>query len=112
MSIAPVRLENAGLNIVRERQGENFTGDTLAQIAIFDGEDCFNSAEKIARHPISAAHKDFGLAGIFKIENSAVLEETIHDAAHGDFIAQSFDAGNEAADAANDEVDLDPGLRS
>ena len=40
-----------------------------------------------------------------------MLEEAADDADHADPVADALDTGPQAADAAHDEVDLDPGLR-
>ena len=40
-----------------------------------------------------------------------MLEEAPEDRAHADILGDSWDAGPERADAAHDQVDLDPGVR-
>ena len=40
-----------------------------------------------------------------------MFQEPVHDAAHGDIRAESFDPGPQATDAAHDEVNLHARLR-
>lgn len=108
--IAAIGLDDAGFDVVGEMESEDFGGHAFAEVAIEDGEDDFDAAEEIAWHPIGAADEDFGLAGIFEIEDTAVFEEPVDDAADGDIFAEALDLGAQAADPADDEIDFDAGL--
>ena len=70
----------------------------------------FDAAEEIARHPIGAAQKNFRLPRLFEIEDPAMLEETVHDAAHRDVLADAFEARPQTTNPANNQVDLHPCL--
>ncbi len=48
---------------------------------------------------------------VLKVQNPAVLEETVDDADDRDVVAQPRDLGTQAADAADVEADLHSGLR-
>ncbi len=110
--IFPVGMHDAGLGVVGELELEVFAEEPVAQDAILDGEDDLDSAEEVAGHPIGAADEDFGLAGVFEVEDAAMFEEAADDATDFDGGAEVRDTGAEAADAADDELDGDAGLGS
>src|SRR5213076_865339 len=85
--------------------------DAFAQDAVLDGEDHFDAAQKVSRHPVGAAQEDLRLAGVLEIADAAVFEEAVHDAAHRDVFTDTGNAGTQAANAAHDEVDLYSRLR-
>src|SRR6266581_8287023 len=110
--VRAVGLEQAGLQVVGQRNLQQLAFDPLAQIPVVDWEDGFDAPEEIAGHPVGAAHKRLRLAGVLEIEDAAVFEEPVHDAAHGDILAEARQSGPQAANSAHDEVDLDPRLGS
>ena len=109
-AVHPVGPESAGLDVVRQGGVENFVDDPVAQDAVLDRKQDLDPAVQIARHPVGAAHVDLRLTGVLKIADPAVLQKPVHDAAHGDVLAQAGHPGLEAADAADDEVDFHPRL--
>ena len=86
---------------------------TLAMLRCFDGEDCFDAAIEITRHPVCTASQDAGARGtaILEVEDAAVLQVASENAAHMDVFADAFDLRHEVANAAHNEVDLYAGLR-
>src|SRR5690606_10959237 len=87
--------------------GDDFLDQALFKLRIEDGKHALNAAEEIAAHPVGAADVHFRLvAGVLEVINAAVLQEAAHDAAHPDVLAHPLDAGHEAANAADDQVDL------
>src|SRR5439155_2281590 len=98
--------------IVRQRQVQQLAFDAFAQDAVLDGEDDFDAAQKVSRHPVGAAQEYLRLAGVLEIPDAAVFEEAVHDAAHRDIFTDTGKAGTQAANAAHDEVDLCSRLRS
>src|SRR5204863_1374190 len=76
-----------------------------------DREGHFHTPCEIARHPVPAGDIELRLATVLEAEDAAVLEEAIDHREHLDVLADSGYAGNETADAADQEVDLHPGAR-
>jgi len=70
-------------------------------------EDHLDAAVEVAGHEISAAEKNEWIPPIGEDIDSAMLEETVHDASNLDVFAQSWDTGTEAADPAYEELDGD-----
>ena len=72
-TIDSVRLQFPRLDAIVQKTGKHFIDDLVAQCRVFDWERQFDAPEKISRHPIRTGKKNFGLSGIFKIKNPAVL---------------------------------------
>ena len=81
--IAAIGLKLARLGLVGKIDAENHL-QTRDQAGIFDGEDNFDAVAQVAAHEVGAAKIDFLGAAIFKVINSAVLEEAPDDALHLD----------------------------
>src|SRR5690606_8790805 len=60
--------------------------------------------------PVGARDVELVLAGVREVEDASVLEVPIDDRADLDVLADADHARPEAAHAANDELDRDPGL--
>src|SRR5579864_2533347 len=84
----------------------------LTQQGVFEREHDFDAFEQIARHPIGTAQINFLLAAIREIKNSTVLEETAHDAANPNPIANAANAGTKGAHSAHDQINIHACLRS
>ncbi len=78
---------------------------------VADGEDYFAALEEVAGHPVGRADVDFVVAAVGEVEDARVLKETADDGADLDAVGQPLEAGAQNAKAADDEVDLDAGLR-
>src|SRR5581483_1663015 len=104
--VSAVRPHQPRLHVVLERQGEDLADDAFAQVAVLDGKHHLDATEKVARHPIGAADKNPGLASVLEVKNPAVLEKPVHHATHGDVVADSFEPGPQATNAAHDEIDI------
>lgn len=109
--VGAIGFKDRGATIVGKRDGEDFVDEAVAQGSIFDRENDFNAAKEVSRHPIRAAHVDFGLAAVFEIKDAAMFEESINDAANSNVFAEFFHARTQAANAADDQIDAHPGLR-
>src|ERR1700722_10282046 len=85
---------------------------TVAQQRVLQGEQHLDAFVKIARHPIGAAEKNFRLPTILEIIDAAVLEEPAYDAPHANAVAETANAWPQRTNAANDQLDINSGLRS
>src|SRR5260221_486752 len=68
---------------------------------------------EIARHPVRRGDEDLGVVGwqlvaVGEADDAAMLEEAADDALDADILGQAGHPGPQAADAADDEVDLNP----
>src|SRR5258705_4330886 len=66
---------------------------------------------EIALHQVGAADVHLFVAAVVEPEDSRMLQEAADDGSHTDVVADARDAGAQAADAANDQVDPYAGLR-
>ena len=66
--------------------------DALAIVGVLDRKDSFDSAIKVAWHPVGAACEDVGLAAIaiFEVEDAAVFQVASKYTAHADVFAHPF----------------------
>src|SRR5262249_43055898 len=71
------------------------------------GEHYFDALIEVARHPVGAAQINKGLAAVLEVEDSAVLQEPAHDAAHSNLLTDASEVRAQGAGAAHDKVDLD-----
>ena len=109
--VAACGLKPASFSGVGQVSGEDFVANALAELGILDGKENFNAGVKIALHPIGATEIKIGLPAIFEIEDAAVFEKTADDAEDADTAADTAQAGDKSALAANDEINFDAGLR-
>src|SRR5262249_55205511 len=86
---------------------EDLLDNSTAKHVTSDGEHYFDALIKVARHPVGAAQVNQGLAAVLEVEDSAVLQEPAHDAAHSDLLTDASEARAQCAGAAYDKVDLD-----
>lgn len=87
--------------------GDNLFYKLVTKGGVENGKDDFDAAMEVAGHQIGAAKVDDGIASIGKNVDTAVFKVAIDNAANVDVFAQARDAGAEAADAANEELDGD-----
>ncbi len=80
-------------------------------MSVLHREHDFDAPEEIARHPVGAGEKDFGIAGVGEIEEPAVLQEPVDDTDDPDLLGYAGQTGAQTADPANHEVDDDSRLR-
>ena len=67
----------------------------------------FDSSVQISPHQVGGADEDFGRAAIFKVVDSAVLQESADDGDDGNVFAQSIHSGSQTADSSDNELYLD-----
>ena len=102
--IGGVRLHDAGIFVVVPHQIEDLERACF-EIGIVDGEHKLHAAIEVAGHPVGAAHINFGVPGVFKPENAAVLEQLPDNAVDVDVFADVFQTRNQSAYAADNQVD-------
>ena len=107
--VACITLHETGVCGVAQHGIENAEGAGLLCF-VLDGENKLHAAVEIAGHPVRAAHVNARVAGIFKAEDTAVLQKLADNAHDSDVLADAFDARNEAADAAHDKLHAHTGL--
>ena len=79
-----------------------------------DRREGLDPAVEVAGHPVGRADVPGRLAravAVGEAEDAGVLEVAAHDRPHPDALGQARDARAQAADAPDDQVDLDAGLR-
>src|ERR1700680_2062234 len=82
------------------------------QKAIFNWSDNLHAPIEVAGHPVGGSEVDLFVAVVPEIEDAGVLEKPPNDAYNSDSIADSGNSRPKAADAADDQIDLNAGLRS
>src|SRR5438094_10610215 len=92
-------------NYIMHKTRKHLVDDLDAQRRMLDRERQIDAAIKVTRHPISAGKEHFGLAGILKIKNSAMLKKTTHNADDADIVAQAGHFWPQTTDASNDQID-------
>ena len=100
-------MKEAGFDVIREVSWDNDLEELAAKFDIENGENDFDSAVEITRHEIGAAEVNMGISGVVKNVDAAVFEEAIDDTSNGDVITEARNAGAEATDATNEELDGD-----
>ena len=90
--------------------------DLAVDGGVFDGHQRFHPPVHVARHPVGRADEHLGMArrqpvAVAEADDAAMLEEAADDALDPDVLRQARHAGAQAADAADHQVDLHPGLR-
>lgn len=108
--ISSVCPEATGIFIIAKVFFEN-AADAIPNLRIQNREDAFDTAVKIAGHPVGATGKDvrFIAVVILEIKDATVFEVASQDASHADVVTEAFDIGDEATNAPDDKVDLNAG---
>src|SRR5262249_39046266 len=109
--VGPIGEHATGLHVVREVLCQDLVANTAAQLSIFDRENQLDSPVEIARHQVGAAGMNLLIAAVTKIKNPAVLEKAANHARYTDCFAHARNARAQAADPADEQVDLHSGLR-
>jgi len=99
------------MRTISQRKSQNFARQTIPQNPVLNRKAKLDASEKVPRHPIGAAKKDLRLAGVFKIKDSAVLQEPIHDAPHRNVFANTLEPRPQTANAAHNQINFCAGLR-
>ncbi len=73
---------------------------------LLDWEQDFDPPIQVARHQIGAAHVKRRIAIVVEVVDARMLQEAADDTHHLDIIADSGDARTQAANTANDQIDL------
>src|SRR4029078_12384977 len=108
--VGAIGLQDARVFVVVQVHRDNFFYDALADVLGFDRKHGLHAPLEVPRHPVGAAQEHTFFRTFAEDENAAVLEEPVDDAVHSDVLRYSRQAGSQAADAADQEVDRDAGL--
>src|SRR5262249_61152764 len=100
-----------GLTRGAEEPLEPDVAGVRAQRRVEDRTQHFAATVEIALHQVGAADEHRRVAAVLEPEHARMLEEASDDRADGDAVADAGNAGPQAADAANDEVDPHARLR-
>lgn len=100
-------MKEAGFDVIREVSWDNDLEELAAKFDIENGENDFDSAVEIPGHEIGTAEVNMGISGVVKNVDATVFEEAIDDTSNGDVITEARNAGAEATDATNEELDGD-----
>src|SRR5262249_49548942 len=87
--VAAVRPHQPRLGIVLEVVFEDLPDNPPAKHLTSYGEHYFDALIEVARHPVGAAQINKGLATVLEVEDSAVLQEPAHDAAHSNLLTDA-----------------------
>jgi hypothetical protein len=98
------------LDVVREVRVEVAHDPGLHRV-VEDREHELDSAEEVAIHPVRARAVDLLRAAVVEVEATAVLEEPADDRAHANVVRHAGHARAQAADAADDQIDVDARAR-
>ena len=79
-TITSIRLKLARLDAVMQKIRDDFVEELDPQGWRFYRKRNLDPSQKISRHPIRAGQIEIGLPGVFKLIDSAMLEESADDA--------------------------------
>ena len=105
-------MQDARIDAVAQIGADQIIENMTANAFFLDREHRLNATIEIPLHQISAAKIEFLVAAVAEIIDPAVFEETPNDAYDADVLTPTLDARSQTADSANDEIDLDSGLRA
>src|ERR1043166_7561462 len=83
----------------------------LDDFDVADRRERLDAPIEVAFHHVGAADVHLLVPAVLEPEDARVFQEAADDRAHADVIADAGDAGTQAADAADDHVDLHARLR-
>ena len=107
MFVGTIALQLPGLSIIGQITEQAVFEHGIAGSFFFDGKAYFDAKMQIAGHPVGAGAEHQGVAIVMKIIDARVLQETTHDRSYRDVVRYAFNAGAQATDAPNDQIDLD-----
>lgn len=102
------QLPRAG--VIGDLTFEELLSDVAPMFRVFDGEHDFDSVVEVPWHEVGACDVEVRFAVVMEEVDAAVFEKPADDGANADVLAESGHAGAQAADASNDEVDLNAGF--
>src|SRR5207302_558035 len=105
LDIGAVGVELPRLSVVGETGGEQRL-EARMERRILDRNEGFHTTLEVPRHPVGRSDVVFRRAAVPEQEDAGVLKEAADDADDADAVAHAFDPRAQAADAADDEVDL------
>ena len=75
-------------------------------ILVLEREQDLDTAVKVSGHPVRGSHIDLFISAVSEAEDAGVLQEGSYDGPHRDILGDSRYPGLQAADAADDQIDL------
>ena len=108
--ITAVGLHEVGVDIVLQITLEDVLPQIAGMLRVGYGEHHLDPVIQVARHQVGAAQVDLVMTIVEKIVDAAVLKEAAHDADHADIPAEPLHPGDQAADAADEQVHFHAGL--
>ncbi len=113
--IAAIGRQDPALRLVPQVCGHDLRQDLAFHGRVMRLDQGFHPPRQVAAHPIGAgkehARLDRGQAlAVAETHDAAVFQEPPDNRLDADFLAQPLDARAQAADAADDQADPDPGL--
>lgn len=106
--IAQIPVNETGFLIVAQLHFEH-VDQFKTEVVIEYRNNGFDAAIQVATHPVGRSQEEARLAAVVKIPNARMLQEAIDNSGHAYVLAVGL-SGNQAADTANDEVDLNATL--
>ena len=86
-------------------------GEPFLQRRIHDGHHGLHSPIEVAGHEVRRPEVELGRVAVrAESKDSRVLEETAHQRSDSDSLRKTGHAGAQAAETADDQIDLRPGL--
>src|SRR6516165_1381434 len=113
--VVPIRRQAPTLQGIPEVGYHNLVQHLAVHRLVLYRHERLDASVKISRHPVGRADRDLGsirrqLLAAGETDDTAMLEETADDAFHSNIVRKPWDAGAQAADAADHEVDTHPRL--
>ena len=108
-AVGAVRQQGAGLHVVLQLGAEN-PQQLGADLRVVDGAGDLHPAVEVAGHKVRRGDPQPGLPPPSETVDAPVLQIAAHDAGDMDVLRPGGDAGAQAADAPQDQLDLDPCL--
>lgn len=108
--IAPFTVQGPGLHGVPQQDVQNVIQAGLG-VGGIDGTDDLHPALGVAGHHVRRTQEEALVLSRAKAVDAGVLQKAPHHAGDGDVLRVAGDAGPQAADAADDEIDPNPCTR-
>lgn len=109
--VVAARLENRCIHRISQVRGHHDIAQVRLVVPILHWKDDLDPAIEVPLHQIGATEVEFVVAVVMEVIHPAVLEKSPNNASDADRLAPAWDAGPEAANPSNDQVNFDAGLR-
>lgn len=113
--VATVAVHLPRLPVIAQAFAEDFP-QSFPCAAVVDRRDRLDPAREVPNHPVRGPDKelacDWVIVAVGEMEDARVLEEAADDRTHMDSLAETRDAGSQAAETTHDQIDRDTHLGS